>query len=130
MDKSDFKLTKISTIMLGVRDLARAVAFYRDKLGLTIQFEIPGFAFLNADGVTLCLSEPLARALGKPTDPLAGVTELVFAVDDVEGAYDILSARDVKFTHKPRPVTESQWAANFEDPDGHKLSVFGPHNKT
>lgn len=130
MDKPDFKLTKISTIMLGVRALAPAVAFYRDKLGLAIQFEIPGFVFLNAGGVTLCLSEPLARALAKPADPLAGVTELVFSVDDVEGAYDILSARGVKFTHKPRPVTEAQWAANFEDPDGHKLSVFGPHIKT
>ena len=129
MEKPDFKLTKISNIMLGVRDLARAVAFYRDKLGLTIQFEIPGFAFLNAGGVTLCLSEPLARALAKPTDALAGVTELVFAVDDVQDAFDALSRRQIAFTHAPQNVTGSQWAANFEDPDGHRLSIFGPLSK-
>ncbi len=130
MDNPDFKLAKISTVMLGVRELARATAFYRDKLGLTIQFEIPGFVFLNGGGVTLCLSEPLARALSKPNDPLGGVSELVFSVDDVENTYDILSARGVPFNSKPHHVTASQWAANFEDPDGHKLSIFGPRNET
>ncbi|MGH9791454.1 MAG: VOC family protein, partial [Candidatus Acidiferrales bacterium] len=34
--------------MLGVTDLPRSVAFYRDKLGLQPQGEVPGeFAFFN-----------------------------------------------------------------------------------
>ena len=114
--------------MLGVRELARSVTFYRDQLGLAVQFEIPGFAFLSAGGVTLCLSESLARSLAKPDQPLGGVSELVFSVDDIEVGFEALSARGVKFTHKPHHVTEAQWAANFEDPDGHMLSIFGPRD--
>ena len=125
MDKPEFKLGKISTVLLGVREMARAVAFYRDMLGLAVQFEIPGFTFLNAGGVTLCLSEPLARALGGPTQQLAGAVELVFSVDDVQSAYEALAARGIMFSIEPRIVSGTQWAANFDDPDGHKLSIFG-----
>jgi len=125
MDKPDFKLSQIGNVMLGVRDLARSVAFYRDTLGLAVRSEIPGFAFLDGGGVTLCLSQPLARA----SQQVAGATEVVFSVDDVRGAYEALRARGVPFTHEPRNVVGSNWAANFEDPDGHKLSVFGPERK-
>jgi len=127
MEKPEFKLDKISTVMLGVREIARAVSFYRDTLGLAVQFEIPGFSFFNLGGVTLCLSEPLAKALGGPGQQLAGATELVFSVDDVQRAYEALVAQGVKFFREPHNVTGTQWAANFEDPDGHKLSIFGPH---
>ena len=58
---SDFKLTQISNVMLGTTDLARSLAFYRDTLGLVVQFEMPGFVFLNAGGVTLSLSEAHAK---------------------------------------------------------------------
>ena len=33
MQSSDFKLTQIAVVMLGVQDVARSLAFYRDKLG-------------------------------------------------------------------------------------------------
>ncbi len=125
MEKQAFKLGQISTVMLGVQDLARAVAFYRDKLGLSVKSEIPGFAFLDGGGVTLCLSQPLARASNR----IAGATEVVFSVEDVRGAYEALRERSVQFTNEPRNVTGSYWAANFEDPDGHRLSIFGPEGK-
>jgi len=57
MEKTEFRLAKVGVVMLGVRDIARSLGFYRDKLGLEVQHEIPGFAFLNGGGVTLCLSE-------------------------------------------------------------------------
>ncbi len=126
MDAKDFKLSQIGVVMLGVQDLARAVAFYRDKLGLSVKSEIPGFAFLDGGSVTLCLSQPLARS----SDTMAGATEVVFSVEDVTHAYEVLRGRGVTFTQEPRNVTGSMWAANFQDPDGHRLSVFGPKSKT
>jgi catechol 2,3-dioxygenase-like lactoylglutathione lyase family enzyme len=119
------KLSQISTVMLGVTDIARGVAFYRDTLGLSVRQEIPGFAFFEGGGVTLCLSEPLAKATGAG----AGATEIVFSVEDVRDAYEALRAKGVRFTNEPRNVTGTQWAANFQDPDGHRLSVFGPEHK-
>ena len=124
-DVPEFKLARISIVMLGVRDLARSIAFYRDQLGLNIQFQSSEFAFLNASGVTLALATSLAQALGSRSGKLGGASKLVFAVDDVPAAYEALSARGIAFIREPHNVTGAQWAANFEDPDGHNLSVFG-----
>jgi catechol 2,3-dioxygenase-like lactoylglutathione lyase family enzyme len=118
----DFKLTRIGVVMLGAKDLARSVAFYRDQLGLTVQQQIPGFAFLDGGGVTLALSEPVARA----SEHMVGATELVFSVDSVRPAFEALKARGVSFVNEPRLVSPPMWAANFTDPDGHRLSIFGP----
>ena len=119
---SDFRLTQINNVMLGTTDLARSLAFYRDTLGLAVQFEMPGFVFLHAGGVTLSLSE----AHAKLATPVAGGTEIVFGVADVTAAHEALRARGVEFLNPPSNVTGDQWAANFRDPDGHLLSVFGP----
>ena len=52
--------------------------------------------------------------------------EVVFSVDDIEAAYQALRSRGVDFRREPRPVTGDQHAADFRDPDGHVLSIFGP----
>ena len=122
MEQTDFKLTQVSVVMLGVHGVARSLAFYRDTLGLTVQRELPGFAFLNAGGVTLCLSEPAAKVRGQ----VAGAGEIVFSVEDVTSAYQALRGKGVQFTHEPRSVTPTTRVANFDDPDGNHLSIFGP----
>ncbi len=123
MAEAEFKLSKIGLIMLGVTDLAKSVAFYRDKLGLALAQEIAGeFAFLNGGGVTLALAIPLAKHTGQGP----GCTEVVFSVDDITAAHEALKSKGVQFTHEPRNVTGPMWAANFNDPDGHRLSIFGP----
>jgi catechol 2,3-dioxygenase-like lactoylglutathione lyase family enzyme len=113
---------KIGIVMLGVENVERSLGFYRDQLGLPVQNQFPGFAFLNCGSVTLLLSEPL----GRRASPRAGAVEVVFPVDAVRAAYDELRGRGVVFTQEPRNVAGPQWAANFNDPDGHLLSVFGP----
>jgi catechol 2,3-dioxygenase-like lactoylglutathione lyase family enzyme len=122
MSNDDFKLSQISIVMLGANDLARSVEFYRDQVGLEVQSQIPGFAFLKAGAVTLALSEPIARAAG---DAVSGAFEIVFPVEHVRAAFDALKAKGIAFTQEPRNVVGSMWAANFNDPDGHKLSIFG-----
>ena len=118
---SEVKLS-VSNVMLGATDLARSVAFYHETLGLDIRFESPGFAFLDGGGVALVLSEAHARL----ATPVAGGAEVVFGVEDVTAAHAALTARGVDFLSPPRNVSGEQWAANFRDPDGHLLSVFGP----
>jgi catechol 2,3-dioxygenase-like lactoylglutathione lyase family enzyme len=121
MEQPDYKLTQVSVVMLGVHDVARSLAFYRDKLGLKVQREIPGFAFVDAGAVTLCLSEPAAKVRGQ----VVGAGEIVFSVEDVTVAYQALRWKGVQFTHEPRSVTPTTRVANFDDPDGNHLSIAG-----
>ncbi len=57
MPESGFRLTRVDTIMLGVREVERSVKFYRDVLGMSLVSQFPGFAFIVGGGVTLGLSE-------------------------------------------------------------------------
>jgi len=125
MDQPVFRLSRVGVIMLGATDLARSVAFYGDKLGLSLQAQAEGFAFFDGGGVTLALSQPLARALGEKP----GAAQVVFSVEDVRAAYEALHARGITFSGEPFNATGSMWAANFTDPDGHHLAIFGPERR-
>ena len=122
MDDQDLHLNRVGVVMLGVTALERSVPFYRDKLGLKLTGQHEGFAFFEGGGVTFCLSEALARA----SKQIPGATEVVFSVENVRGAYRAVEARGITLTQAPRTITGPLWAANFQDPDGHNLSVFGP----
>lgn len=113
---------KVSHVMLGVQSRERSIPFYRDLLGLKLQFEHEAFAFFDGGGVTLAISEALAQAYSNRV----GATEVVFGVDDVRGTYEALRAKGVQFVNEPRQVSGPMFAANFKDPDGHGLSIFGP----
>lgn len=117
-----FRLAKISLVMLGITDFDKSIAFYRDRLGLKLSTQFEGFAFFDAGGVTLALSRGLAQATGKG----AGATEVVFSVEHVRAAYDALRNQAVEFSNEPHTVSPGNWVANFRDPDGHLLSIFGP----
>jgi len=120
-DAAGAPLVRLGTVMIGVTDLTRALAFYRDALGLPVQFASGEFAFLDGGGVTLVL-----RHVAELPSPAEGRTELVFHVADIDEATTTLRARGVAFRREPRIVTGDQLAADFRDPDGHVLSIFGP----
>jgi len=124
MQKSEFRLSRVSTVLVGIKDVGRALAFYRDVLGLPLRAQFEGFTFFDA-GVTLVLSEALGRAVPQGSGT-GGAFEVVFAVEGVRDAFEALKAKGVTFKIEPRVVTGTSWAANFDDPDGNHLSVFGP----
>jgi hypothetical protein len=37
--------------------------------------------------------------------------------------------RGLRLTRELRNVAGTRWAANFDDPGGHHLSIFGPERK-
>ncbi|HEX4170731.1 MAG TPA: VOC family protein [Bryobacteraceae bacterium] len=113
-----FHLARVGYIMLGVADLKVATAFYRDKLGLKITGQTDDVVFFDTGTVSLVISTAVGR------EP--GATEIVFTVDHVQPAYAALSHQGLHFERPPHLVTGTSWAANFRDPDGHILSLFGP----
>ena len=54
------RLHTLGQVSMRAKDLARAVAFYRDALGLPLLFEVaePEMAFFDMDGVRLMLATP------------------------------------------------------------------------
>ncbi len=116
------QLSRISAVMLGVRDLPLSLAFYQGKLGLKVLMQEPQLALLQCGTVMLGLSPGHTRS----APHIAGATEVVFQVESVRAARNNLIAQGVVFMSEPRQITPTDWAAHFKDPDGHLLSVFGP----
>ena len=114
-------VSKISSILLTVTNLEKALAFYRDVLGMNVNATLASeFAFLDGGGIVLALRQRTDRV-----NP--GLTEIVFEVDDVRTAYEELKAKGVVFQYPPRAVTGNEtselYATDFRDPDGHILSI-------
>jgi predicted enzyme related to lactoylglutathione lyase len=112
-------------LMLGVRSVDASVPFYRDQLGIKVRQQFRGFAFLDTGSVGIVLSETLAQN----STNIAGATEVIFSVDDVQAATESLKKQGIQFTHEPHQVSGPMWASNFRDPDGHLLTLFGPERK-
>ena len=119
------QLSRVTAVMLGVRDLAPALEFYKGKLGLQVIMQEPSLALLQCGTVMLGLSRGHVNLAAH----VAGATEVVFGVDNVRAAHKALSAQGITFMTEPRQATPTDWVAHFKDPDGHLLSVFGPEGQ-
>ena len=123
------RLLPLHQVALACADLPRAIAFYRDALGLRLiaQFDPPGLAFFALGETTRLLLERDATA--KP-----GGAVLYFRVADVLAAHSALADRGVAFDQPPHAIHhdadgtfgargETEWMAFFRDPDGNVLAL-------
>ena len=118
-----FALSEIGQIGLTVGDLEKAVAFYRDALGMKHLFNAPpGMAFFAAGNVRLILSRP-----ERPDSEPFGCA-LYFKVVDIHAARDALAARGVTFEAEPHRLAKMPdhelWMAFFRDPDRNLLALM------
>lgn len=108
-----FSLGSISQAALTVDDLDRAVAFYRDTLGLKPLFRVPNMAFFECGSMRLLLG---SRAVAGSA-PAGAI--LYFRVDDIDAAHKTLAGRGVKFQEAPhivaRMADREVWLAAFRD---------------
>jgi predicted enzyme related to lactoylglutathione lyase len=117
-----FGLSEIRQIAVNARDIERAVAFYRDKLGMKHLFSVPPkMAFFDCDGVMLMLSLPDTPEF----DHASSV--IYFSVDDIQEATRILTERGVEFREQPTFVadmgTYELWMAFFSDSENNLLAL-------
>src|ERR1039458_5634488 len=92
-----FGLATIGQIALTVTDVDRAIAFYRDVLGMKLLFQVPNMGFFACDGVRLMLS-----GSEKPDEHYGSV--IYFKVPDIHQAYDTLSQRGASFEGSPHMI--------------------------
>jgi catechol 2,3-dioxygenase-like lactoylglutathione lyase family enzyme len=127
MTDEPFGLHQIGQIRIQVTDVDRAVAFYRDALGMSLLFAFPGMAFFDVDGIRLMLVEPEGRDFG-------GVSAIYYRVDDIGRAVRTMESRGVTFDDQPHVVhrdpAHDLWMAFFRDPDGNVLALMSEVPKT
>ena len=118
-----FGLSTLGQIAMSVKDLDRAVAFWRDTLGARFLFQAPpALAFFDLDGVRLMLAPPEGPEEGH----MASV--LYFKVDDIRAAHAELAGRGVAFVDEPHLVADlgshELWMTFFHDSEGNLLSLM------
>lgn len=113
--------TRIAQIAVTAHDVARAIEFYRDILGLQFLFEIPGAAFFEIGGVRLMVGVPEGDF-----DHPASI--LYYAVDDIARAHDRLVAHGVAFERGPHLIAKMPdhdlWMAFFRDSENNMLALM------
>jgi methylmalonyl-CoA/ethylmalonyl-CoA epimerase len=121
-DQSLAGLSQIGQINVRVHDLPRAMAFYRDDLGIPFLFDVPNMAFFDCAGVRLLLALPEGEGSDHPS------SILYFKVDDIHGATGALRARSVKITSEPHLIARMPdhdlWMSFFLDSEGNTLALM------
>ena len=117
-----FGLTQIGQIAVPIAEIDRAVAFYRDVLGMRFLFQAPpGLGFFDCGGVRLMLDAPAAANAGQGS-------VIYYQVPDLQAAFETLSARGVVFEAKPHLIARMPdhelWMAFFRDPDRNLLGLM------
>src|SRR5947207_14773322 len=119
---STFGLSQIAQIAVSVKDLPKAVAFYRDTLGMRLLFEAPpAMAFFDCAGIRLMLAVPEKPEFDHPA------SIIYYTVADIEEAAKTLAARSVLFEGDPHVVARlphaDLWMAFFRDMDRNLLAL-------
>jgi len=128
---------KSQTFVLGfhgvryqVKDVARAAAFYAERLGFQRGHEqLPAFAMVSIDGLTLLLSGPGAsgsRRLpdGRSQEP-GGWNRIVLRVSDLPARIAALKKEGLHFRNEMETGPGGK-QIQLEDPDGNAIELFEP----
>lgn len=130
-------LLRFEHVGMTVSDLDRSLAFYVDRLGLTLRLRrrTPTggeVAFLDAGGGQLeivCPPGAVVTPARRVEGAEAGLRHLTFAVDDVDEAYTRLIAAGVPALEAPRDAVNRDVFARVAfvlDPDGIVVELAEP----
>jgi catechol 2,3-dioxygenase-like lactoylglutathione lyase family enzyme len=108
------------TAALGVSDIDRSIAWYRDVLGFELIYKLDdwGWAELRSPvaGVNVGIGQ------NEAVEPRGGAT-LTFGVADIDAARGHLETHDVRFDGETREISGMVRLATFYDPDGNTFML-------
>lgn len=122
------QVKSLDYVVLVVDDLDRALAFYRDTLGLPLKHRAERFAQLETGTTRLALftrqamAETLHQELDRPPAS-APAFELGFKVEDVDAAYRELTAAGATPVTAPETRPWGQRTAYVRDPEGNLIEL-------
>ena len=115
---------RLEGLTLTVENVERSLEFYRDKLGLTVEWNsAPAFAMIRHGAVTIGF---LASAEASKAGALASSPEqkhaihVEFSTDDLDGLHEELQKKGVVFGEPPH---DEPWERSMTayDPDGYAV---------
>ncbi|GMU41432.1 MAG: hypothetical protein AMXMBFR23_22980 [Chloroflexota bacterium] len=103
-------------IAMPVQEIDRAVAFYRDVIGLPFLFQAGNLAFFDLNGVRLMLDIPESEEFRHPG------SVLYFRVPDLRAGYEAMRGGGAEFIGEPHLIhsdgRQDLWMAFFRDGEG------------
>jgi len=122
-NQTDLSSAQIGQASINVRDVDKAVAFYRDALGLRFLFQAPPkMAFFDCGGVRLMLAVAEKPEFDHPS------SVFYFRVSDIQAVTETLKSRGVEFETPPHLLVAMPaydlWMAFFRDVDGNLLALM------
>lgn len=115
-------ITGVGQVAINVRDVQRAVDFYRDVLGLRFLFQIPNAAFFDCGGLRLMLGTAETPEFDHPA------SILYYKTDDIHAAYASLQSAGVQTEDAPHLIARMPdhelWMFFLRDPEGNHLGVM------
>jgi methylmalonyl-CoA/ethylmalonyl-CoA epimerase len=123
MTTPQLELTQIGQIAIIVRNFERAIAFYRDTLGMRFLFQAPGgLAFFDVGGVRLMLGVAEKPEFDHPA------SIIYYKVPDITAAHETLTSRGVTFIDEPHLIakmpTHDLWMTFFRDSEDNVLALM------
>lgn len=121
-----FGLGRIGQVHVRVRDMDRAVAFYKDRLGMRYLFQVPPqvptMAFFQCGEVTIMLGVPEEAQFDHPA------SIIYYMVEDIGRAFETLSQRGVSFKAAPHLIHKAPdhdlWMAFFQDSEDNTAALM------
>ncbi|SFB02146.1 MULTISPECIES: VOC family protein [unclassified Bacillus (in: firmicutes)] len=106
-------IKQVGQIGVPVKNLEKAIHFYKEKLGLSLLFNTDRMAFFECNGLRLLLSLPEKEEFAHSS------SVIYFQVEDIKKAYDDLLDKDVTFIDEPHVVAKmgqtETWMTFFKD---------------
>jgi len=106
-------IKKIGQIGVPVKDLNRAIDFYKEKLGLSLLFNTNNMAFFECNGLRLMLTLPEKEEFAL----LSSV--IYYEVSNIKDTYERLLGKEVTFIDEPHVVAKmgqtETWMVFFKD---------------
>ncbi|UPW83283.1 VOC family protein [Lysinibacillus sp. Ag94] len=107
------RIQSVGQIGIPVKELDRAIYFYKEKLGLSLLFNTDSMAFFECNGLRLLLTLP------EKDEFIYSSSIIYFQVENLSMTYEDLVNKNVTFIDEPHVVAKmgqtETWMVFFKD---------------
>ena len=119
-------LLRIQSVIIHCSDLARSIAFYRDRLGFPVKRQSAEQTEFHCGPVTLVLrlADPAQSSPQPNSASASGRAQISFEVLNLDAFYTEKKNLGIEFALSPTVQDFGRKLAVLLDPDGFPISVF------